>query len=108
MGDVVGKSILTPDDWFCFGQTRNKCLLAPPPAVANVAVDLLKKAKHKQLGMEDIFICPRLMTNHWKKQLSKVCDVIFTISVGTIIWRVCEHERLLVGIAFTSANHRPW
>ncbi len=107
-GSGESYQVLTPNDWFCLGQTRNKCLWAPPPAAADVAVDLLGKAKHKRPRMEHIFICPRLMTNRWRKQLSKVCDVIFTIPVGTHMWGVRQHEPLLVGIAFPLANHRPW
>lgn len=62
--------VITPTDWFCLGQTRNHCIWAPPPAAADVAVELLGKAKHKRPKLEHIFICPRLiMTNRRRKHL---------------------------------------
>jgi len=100
--------VLTPTDWFCLGQTRNHCIWAPPPAAADVAAELLGKAKHKRPKLEHIFICPRLMTNHWRKHLSKVCDIILTIPVGSHMWGVHQHEPLLIGIAFPLIDHRPW
>ena len=99
---------LEPEDWFGEGQTRDKCVWSPPPAAADVAVEMLGKAKHKRPKLEHIFICPRLMTNRWRKQLSKVCDVVLTIPVGTHIWGVRQHEPLLIGIAFPLIDHRPW
>jgi hypothetical protein len=99
---------LTAAEWFTTGQTRNYCVWMPPPAAADVAVELLGKSKHKRPKSEHIFICPRLMTNRWRKQLTKVCDVVFTIPLGTNFWGVREHEPLLVGLALPLISHRPW
>ena len=99
---------LTPSDWFDVGQWRNKCVWCPPPGAADVAVELLAKSKHKRPHHEHLFICPRLMTNRWRKQLSKVCDVIFTIPVGSDVWGLHQHEPLLLGLALPLIKHRPW
>lgn len=100
--------LLSPQEWYTTGQTTDRCLWVPPPAAADVAVELLGKAKHKRPSTEHIVICPRLTTNRWRKQLSKVCDVVFTVPVGTHFWGVREHEPLLVGVALPLISHRPW
>jgi hypothetical protein len=100
--------LLTATEWYTTGQTRNKCIWMAPPAAADVAVELLGKSKHKRPHQEHVFVSPRLMTNRWRKQLAKVCDVIFTIPVGTHFWGVHQHEPLLVGFAFPLLSHRPW
>ena len=100
--------ILAPGEWYTTGQREGHCIWMPPPAAADVAVELLGKAKHKRPLTEHIFVCPRLMTNRWRKQLSKVCDLLLTIPVGTHFWGVHQHEPLLVGIAFPLISVRPW
>ena len=99
---------LTESEWYTTGQTRNKCLWMPPPAAADVAVELLGKSKHKRPHHEHVLVAPRLMTNRWRKQLTKICDVVFTIPVGTQCWGVHQHEPLLVGFALPLISHRPW
>ena len=100
--------VLSPSDWYTTGQTSDHCIWMPPPAAADVAVELLGKAKHKRPTTELIFVCPRLMTNRWRKQLTKVCDIVFSIRVGTHFWGLREHEPLLVGVAFPLLSVRPW
>jgi len=104
----VDYQVLSPSEWYTTGQTSNHCIWMPPPAAADVAVDLLGKAKHKRPTTEHIFVCPRLMTNRWRKHLTKVCDIFFTIPVGTHFWGLREHEPLLVGVALPLLSVRPW
>ncbi len=40
--------------------------------------------------------------------MSKVCDIVFTVPIGTDIWGYSQHEPLIVGIAFPLISHRPW
>jgi hypothetical protein len=101
-------SVLSLNDWFDEGQKKDKCIWCLPPAAADVAVEMLAKSKHKHPHLEHLFICPRLMTNRWQKRLSKVCDVIITIPLGSDAWGVHQHEPLLLGIAFPLIKHRPW
>jgi hypothetical protein len=103
-----GFYILSPMEWYTTGQTRNRCIWMPPPAAADVAAELLGKSKHKRAQNEHVFVCPRLMTNRWRKHLSKICDVAFTTPVGTHSWNVEQHEPLLVGLCFPLSRHRPW
>jgi hypothetical protein len=106
--DEEAFQVLSPLDWFTTGQTRNRCLWAPPAAAADVAAELLGKSKHKRPQHEHVFVCPRLATNRWRKHLSKICDLLFTVPVGTHFWGVQQHEPLLVGISFPLTRHRPW
>jgi hypothetical protein len=48
------------------------------------------------------------MTSRWRRLLSKVCDVVFTIPVGTDIWGYSQHEPSILRITFPFIKHRPW
>jgi hypothetical protein len=99
---------LSPDAWYDQGQTCNHCIWTPPPAAADAALELLARSKHKRPYHQHIMLIPRLLTSHWRKLLSKVCDLVFTVPVGTDVWPRSHHEPLLVGIAFPLIIHRPW
>lgn len=73
------------------------------------AVEELRKARLKRQVSTHIFVCPRLMTPAWRKQLSKVADVVFEIPAGSIsAWKADSHEPLVVGIVFPFLPFRPW
>ena len=60
---------------------------APPASAASEALEELRKARIKRQQSTLIFICPRLMTPSWMKQLFKAADlVVFTLSVGCHLW----------------------
>jgi len=99
---------LEPEGRFKEGQGMGRFVWTPPPAAADVAVELLGKAKHKRPASEHIMIVPCLMTSHWQKQLSKIYDVVFTVPVGSSVWSFSQHEPLIVGISFPLSQHRPW
>ena len=103
-----GITWLTPRQWFSDGQKQDRCIWFPPPAAADVAVELLAKAKHKRPQLEHVVLIPRLLTSKWRKLLSKVCDVVVTIPVGTDIWDYSLFEPLVVAITFPLIKHRPW
>jgi hypothetical protein len=93
---------LTPVEWFTVGQgywggsanpdgiwTPDSSsaqhlvrLWLPPPAAADVAVEQLSFSRHKRPDLIHVFICPHLMTQHWRKRLYKISDVLFNIPVG--------------------------
>jgi hypothetical protein len=99
---------LSPNDWYDQGQHTNHCVWTPPPAAADVAIELLAKSKHKRPSHQHIIIVPRLLTYRWRKLLSKTCDLVFTIPVGTDVWELTHHEPLIIGVAFPLISHRPW
>jgi hypothetical protein len=49
----------------------------PAPSVAKYAIEELRKAKLKQHKSCHGFVCPRMFTTKWRKQLYKVADIIF-------------------------------
>jgi hypothetical protein len=99
---------LTPDDWFTRGHTHGQCIWTPPPAAADAALDQLGQAVHKRLTPTHLVVVPRLMTSHWRKILGKICDLVFTVPVGSDIWGHSLFEPLIVGISFLLCKHRPW
>ena len=117
--------VLTPTDWFerghdidggCTGVdgfwrpvvSPGTYLWAPPPAAADVALEQLRTARIKRQQSTHIFICPRLMTPMWLKQLHKASDLIFTIPAGASCWPEPMFEPLLIGVVFPFLSFSPW
>ena len=80
---------------------------APPPFAADVASAKLRKARIKRQGLAHVFVCPRLCTPLWMKQLYKASDVDFEIPSGTPGWPTHMHEPLLIGLLFPFLRHLP-
>jgi hypothetical protein len=106
--DQEGSTWLSAEQWYKEGQCQTRCIWCPPPAAADVAIELLAKAKHKRPTNEHVVLVPRVMTSRWRKLLSKVCDIVFTVPVGTDVWGYSLHEPLVVAISFPIIKHRPW
>ena len=99
---------LEPRDWYHLGHRRKICVWTPPPAGAGAALEQLGKAIHKRPHHTHLFICPRLMTAHWRKMLGKTCDLIFSIPTGTEFWDNSQYEPLVAGLYFPLIRHPPW
>jgi hypothetical protein len=82
----------------------------PPPAAAEVAVEELRKAVIKRQNSTHVFICPRLLTVEWRKQLNKACDVVLSLPAGQDEdgWPLDMHEPLTLGFIFPFLNFKPW
>jgi hypothetical protein len=126
--DTVGKDVtfLTPDGWFERGHDHiyspkvgwdghwrptlrsGKFVWTPAPAAAWVALEELRKARIKRQQSTHIFVCPRVMTPEWLKQLNKVADVVITVPVGHPAWPKEMYEPLLIGFVFPFVRHAPW
>ncbi len=85
-----------------------KFVWCPPPAAADVAVEELRKARHKRQESTHIFIVPRLMKPQWHKQLCKVSDIVLTLPSGHPMWDSTMHEPLTIGLCFPYLKYRPW
>ena len=83
-------------------------LWAPPPAAADVALEQLRIARIKRQASTHIFVCPRLMTPLWLKQLYKAADLIFTVQAGISYWPNEMLEPLLIGVVFPFLSFAPW
>ena len=117
--------ILRPEDWFVkghdiHGYTPNvdgvhvpiintgTYIWSPPPAAADVAIQELRKARHKRHKSLHVFICPRLMKPLWFKQAYKAADMIFDLKAGHPYWQSDRHEPLIVAVCFPYLRHKPW
>ncbi|KAL7579131.1 hypothetical protein ACA910_019157 [Epithemia clementina (nom. ined.)] len=99
---------LTPTDWFEKALTQGDFVWTPPPAAADAAVEKLCKSKHIRPLPAHIFICPALMTSHWRKKLGRIADVVFAIPVGTTYWTTERHKPLIDAFVLPFFKHRPW
>lgn len=99
---------LSPEGWFLEGQQLNRCVWVPPPAGADAALEQLAKANHKRPHNMHVVLIPRLMTALWRKLLSKICDLTFTVPVGSDVWNDSQCEPLVVGLCLPLSRHYPW
>ena len=125
--NLPGLGPLSPEGWFEEGHgivggvpDQNKVwiptheaagklhLWAPPPAVADAALEELLKARHKRTNTFHVLLIPRLMTPRWRCLFNKACDFSFVVSPGSSFWPVKMYEPLWVGIVLPFTKHRPW
>jgi hypothetical protein len=85
-----------------------KFVWASPPAAAEVAVEELWKALIKIRDCTHVFICPRLLTPQWHRQLNKACDLVLFMPTGSEIWPIEMFEPLTIGFVFPFLSSRPW
>jgi hypothetical protein len=88
-----------------FGQTY---IWAPPPFAAEVAMAEMRKARIKRQRSSHIFVCPRLCTTLWQRQLYKCADFVFELPVGSSVWPLDMHQPLLIGVLFPFLSVNPW
>jgi hypothetical protein len=116
---------LSPEDWFTRGHDidggeldslgfwrpiyrSGTFVWLPSPASADVAMEELRKALIKRHTSTHIFICPRLLTYRWKKQLHKAADLVVSIPPGQDGWPLDMFEPLTLGFIFPFLDHPPW
>jgi hypothetical protein len=85
-----------------------KFVWTPAPAAALVALEELRKARIKRQHSSHIFICPRVMTPEWLKQLHKASDVVISVPAGHPAWPKQMYEPVLIGLVFLFVRHDPW
>ena len=99
-----GSILATPDiklGWFVW---------SPPPSVADVALEELRRARHKRQKLWHFFVCPRLMTPHWRRQLHRSTDLVIELPTknNNNAWPGNMYESLMIGFYFPYLSHRPW
>jgi len=80
----------------------------PPPAAAGVAIEELRKARHKHTDSVHLFVVPRLMGPYWRKHAWKVADVIVEVTAGHPAWPLNMHEPLTLVFVFPFIRNEPW
>ena len=102
----------TPEDWFAGVMDVGNFLWMVAPGAGEAAVEQLSAHTHGRSNTHHIFIIPRLCTCCWRKQLLKICDVVFTVLPQHYFWDTDMHEPLLVGIHFPllppETRFKPW
>ena len=83
-------------------------LWSPPPIIADVALEYLRTSLHRRPQLCHIFVCPKLVTHKWRKNLLKSCDLSFYIDTGPNFWSGDMHESLLIGIYLPLLPCYPW
>lgn len=88
------------DQWF---------LWTPPPAAGAAALDELGTSRHKRPHLNHIFICPRLMTQHWRRKLHRTADLVIELPAGRrSFWSLAMHEPLVIGLTLRFSSCPPW
>ena len=123
--DGSSAETLAPADWFVRAHDVNGFVLNedgidvpilksgtyiwyPPPAAADVAIQELRKARHKRQKSMHVFVCPRLMKPLWFKQAYKAADIVFDVKPDFAFWNKERHEPLIVFICFPFLRVNPW
>jgi len=99
---------MTPFQWYCGRGYPGSCVWAPPPGAADAALEQLAASIHKRPLGSHIVLLPRLWTSRWRRLLGKICDVVFTVPLGTLFWPDTHYEPLIVGIYFPLLPFSPW
>jgi hypothetical protein len=85
--------VLDPEGWYERGQDivggeRNldgvwvptykagTFLWTPPPCIASQCLEELRRARHKRQLSTHVFVCPRVMSTQWLRQLHRSADVV--------------------------------
>lgn len=107
--DVIGGRNNTDGMWIPkFGARRMLHLWAPPPALALLAIEELRKARHKRQLATHIFVCPRLLTVRWRRLLNKAGDVVLEIPASWEFWPATMFEPLILCIVLPFSTRSPW
>jgi hypothetical protein len=85
-----------------------KFVWEPAPAAADVAIEELRKALIKRRDSTHVFLCPRLLTTQWRRQLNKSCDLVVFLPASNEFWRPDMYEPLTIGLVFPFLSARPW
>ena len=87
---------------------RKVYVWAPPPVIADVALEECMKAIHKRTDAYHILLIPRLYSPLWLRMLYKVSDVVVKIPPGSRYWPSNLHEPLFMGISLPLLTRSPW
>ena len=96
------------DSWEPVIDSGRTYVWTPPPGAASTAIEELRKARIKRTESTHMFLCPRLLTPEWLKQLHKASDIVLTIPPNCPIWPSSMHEPLIFGLMLPYSKFSPW
>ena len=74
----------------------NQLLLAPPPDVADTALELLLESQLQQNYKYHMMVVTRLVQFLWRDQIWKGAGFLFTLPVRIPFWGLGEYETLII------------
>jgi hypothetical protein len=78
-----------------------------PPAGADVAIEQLAYSINKRFQHTHVVLVPRLMTARWRKLIGKVCNLVFTVPIGSHVWALSQFEPLTAELYLPLSRHKP-
>ena len=81
---------------------------APPPCLAQIAVEQLYEVKHMFRDSNHMFLCPLMMTDYWRKKLGKLADSMFILNSGSDDWPKSMYKSLIIAFDKPLLITRPW
>ena len=106
---IQGKWVtLDADGWYDGGMKAGHFIWCLAPAAADAALDQLCEAKHIRPEGSHIFVCPALLTPRWRRKLGKIADFVFSVPVGSAVWKREQHEPVIVGLICPFLSSSPW
>jgi hypothetical protein len=81
---------------------------SPPPCVACQCLEELRRARHKRQRSTHVFVCPKIMTYAWQRQLYRSADVVIQLPAGHPAWPETQYESLIIGFYFPFLPNEPW
>jgi len=95
--------------WHATELTNSWYLWCPAPSAAPAAVEELQVSRLKRTNLNHIFLCPRLMTQYWRKRLHRLADTLIEISAGALpFWPLQMHRPLILGLTLCFVSVYPW
>ena len=84
---IIGGQLDAHGIWIPMHEKRRQMhLWDPPPALADVALEELLKARHKRTDTFHVILIPRLMLPRWRRLFNKVCDLSFSVPTNHPFW----------------------
>ena len=99
---------LNPTTWFTKAHENGHFIWAPPPAIADLALEQMCESVLCRPWNAHLFVCPAHMTHRWRKQMRRVSDLVITIPAGGSLWPASLHEPLVVGLTCPLLAYSPW
>lgn len=81
-GHGIDGGVWSEDGLWWPQEKKGRWIWEPPPAAAEVAVEQLRVARMNWIDSTHLFVCPKLMTPRWRRQLFKVSDLVLVCPVG--------------------------